>query len=108
MNGILGAADRQPTPNWGFTPNTGYTTMPGAVTGLADATTLRFWARGKTGGEKIMFFCEGVGCSPDTGYQTANPFDTVARNAAYVYDSTVAAFIAKGDLARAQDRGCAG
>jgi len=39
MNGILGATDRQPAPNWGFTPDAGYTTLPGAFTGLEGATT---------------------------------------------------------------------
>jgi hypothetical protein len=61
MNGVLGATDRQPTPNWGTQPNAGYD--------LTGTTSLRFMAKGAVGGEKVQFFCFGVGYDPDTGVQ---------------------------------------
>jgi uncharacterized protein (TIGR03437 family) len=179
MNGVLGPTDREPSANWGNSPDAGYD--------LTGATTLQFRARGMNGGENVLFFCCGVGFDPNTGVQTApypdssqrlalgvqlttswlqytipltgvdlhymlggfgwvasatgeladsrpitfylddiqylkarpndsrflvsyetikstNPFDAVERNAAYVYDNSVAliALLAAGDLARAQ------
>lgn len=61
MNGILGPTDRQPTPNWGTASGSGYN--------AAGATELRFMARGASGGEKVLFFCCGVGFDPGTGTQ---------------------------------------
>jgi len=61
MNGILGPTDREPTPNWG--------TVSGAGYNAAGATELRFMARGANGGEKVLFFCCGVGFDPNTGLQ---------------------------------------
>jgi len=72
MNGILGPTDRAPTPNWGSVPNAGYD--------LSGAAVLQFWARGANGGERILFFCCGVGWDPNTGAQTA-PYPDSARRA---------------------------
>ena len=69
LNGVLGSADRQPSPNWGGRPNAGY--------GLSGATALRFWARGAVGGEVVHFFAFGVG-------NTAAPFQPYPDSAAKV------------------------
>jgi hypothetical protein len=53
MNGVLGPTDRAPFANWGAQPNAGYD--------LTGATSLQFWARGSVGGERLQFFCFGVG-----------------------------------------------
>ena len=79
MNGVLGATDRQPVPNWGFTPNAGYD--------LSGATTLRFSVRGKAGGEKVLFFCCGVGYDPDTGRATS-PYPDSARRVSLPVQAT--------------------
>jgi hypothetical protein len=59
LNGILGANDRSPHPNFGTEPNAGID--------LTGATALTFWARGQSGGETIEFFMGGVGRDPNTG-----------------------------------------
>jgi len=57
MNGVLGATDREPSLNWGTQPDAGYD--------LSGATTLQFWAKGAHGGERVEFFCFGVGWNPN-------------------------------------------
>jgi hypothetical protein len=59
MNGMLGPDDSSPVENWGKVKNAGVD--------LSGATELSFWARGKRGGERVEFFCFGVGRDPDTG-----------------------------------------
>jgi len=56
MNGVLEANDTSPKPNWGD--------YPGAGVDLTGATELTFWARGAKGGERVEFFCAGVGRDP--------------------------------------------
>jgi hypothetical protein len=70
MNGVLGPTDRQPSPNWGDQPNAGFD--------LTGATQLQFWARGLNGGEKVEFFCFGVGYDPSNGAQVA-PYPDSSR-----------------------------
>src|SRR6267143_4620675 len=70
MNGVLGPTDRQPSPNWGDQPNAGLD--------LTGATQLQFWARGLNGGEKVEFFCFGVGYDPSTSAQVA-PYPDSSR-----------------------------
>jgi hypothetical protein len=59
MNGILEGTDIAPSENWGDKPNAGLD--------LSGATQLSFWARGETGGERVEFFCFGIGRNADTG-----------------------------------------
>jgi hypothetical protein len=59
LNGLLKCGDVQPSENWGEVCQAGFD--------LREATRLTFWARGERGGEKIEFFCGGVGRNPFTG-----------------------------------------
>lgn len=59
LNGVLGANDTTPHPNFGEVPNAGFD--------LTGATSLTFWARGQAGGETIDFFMGGVGRNAATG-----------------------------------------
>ncbi len=65
MNGILQGADTQPKENWGKSPNAGVD--------LQGANRLTFWAKGDKGGERVEFFCFGVGWDPNT-QQRSEPF----------------------------------
>jgi len=58
LNGILPNGASAPLPNFGTVADAGFD--------LSGATTLRFWARGQTGGEEIEFFVAGVGWNPAT------------------------------------------
>ena len=60
MNGVLGASDSAPRPNWGTVPESGLD--------LRGAKCLRFWARGKAGGEIVEFYALGVGRNPYGGW----------------------------------------
>lgn len=53
QNGTLTSGATFPSPNWGTMPDAG-------ITALAGATTLKFWARGESGGEQIEFFLAGI------------------------------------------------
>jgi uncharacterized protein (TIGR03437 family) len=72
MNGVLGPSARTPLANWGSQNNAGYA-------GASGATALQFFARGKNGGENILFFCCGVGFDPSTGAQTVPYPDSSQR-----------------------------
>ncbi|MBM4285500.1 MAG: hypothetical protein FJ128_09660 [Deltaproteobacteria bacterium] len=61
LNGVLEGDEVAPKENWGDYPNAGYD--------LRGATTLTFWVRGGRGGEKVEFFCFGVGRNAQTGAQ---------------------------------------
>jgi hypothetical protein len=111
LDGVLPPTVRQPIANWGDQTNTGYD--------LTSATMLRFWAKGSAGGEAVQFSV-GNTAAPfqpyparpadprlPVSYQTVkamSSFDIVLRNAAYVYDNSVAliALLGQGDTARAQ------
>jgi hypothetical protein len=79
MNGILyGVA---PLPYFGGTNLPGSPIIISNYSGydLTGATGLTYWARGKTGGEKVEFFVGGVGRDPASGNAT-NPFpDSLPR-----------------------------
>ncbi len=57
LNGTLTGDETEPQPNWGTEPNAGFD--------LSGATTISFYARGETGGEKVEFFVGGVGWAVD-------------------------------------------
>ena len=59
MNGVLQGAETAPKENWGDYPDAGID--------LQGATKVTFWARGEQGGERVEFFCLGVGRDPNTG-----------------------------------------
>jgi len=65
MNGVLTGEMVEPDPNWGEEthPNAG-------ILDLLKATKISFWAKGAKGGERVEFFCCGVGWNPDTGKKT--------------------------------------
>lgn len=65
MNGILQGSDRTPSLNWGDYPDAGID--------LSGATKLTFWAKGAVGGEKVEFFCSGIGRNSGNGTPT-NPY----------------------------------
>ena len=65
MNGVLEGSETFPKENWGTYPKAGFD--------LSGATTLTFWARGESGGERVEFFAFGVGRNPDTG-QPVTPY----------------------------------
>ena len=71
MNGVLGANDQAPVPNFGTVANAGID--------LTGATELVFWAKGARGGETIDFFFAGVGRNPQTGQPTAPYPDSSPR-----------------------------
>jgi hypothetical protein len=56
QNGTLTGTQTKPVANFGTVPNAGMD--------LTGATTLRFWARGHSGGEQVEFFLAGVGHEP--------------------------------------------
>ena len=60
MVGVLSGDEIAPRLNWGDSPNAGID--------LRGATKLTFWARGAKGGERVEFFCLGVGRDADTGH----------------------------------------
>ncbi|MCX6950566.1 MAG: hypothetical protein NTV51_00010 [Verrucomicrobia bacterium] len=82
MVGALSSGSSTPSANWGSLPNAGVD--------LTGATRLSFWARGEQGGEKVKFFCLGVGRDDQTGranmpYPESSPqittgFVTLTRN----------------------------
>jgi len=78
MNGALVGDDTQPRVNWG--------TRPKAGLDLRGARTLTFWARGARGGERVEFFCFGIGRDPNTGKPTA-PYPDSARKLSTGYVS---------------------
>lgn len=59
LNGYLEGSQTVPQLNWGDHPNAGLD--------LRGADRLTFWARGKSGGERVEFFALGVGWDPATG-----------------------------------------
>lgn len=59
QNGVLQGAAMEPVPNFGTVPNAGID--------LTGAQQLTFWARGKRGGERVEFFCGGVGRNANSG-----------------------------------------
>ncbi len=66
LNGVLRPPDMAPRPDFGK--------EPGAGVDLRGATRLTFLARGERGGERVEFFCLGVGRDPATGRPVApNP-----------------------------------
>lgn len=65
LNGVLGPGDRYPQQNWGTEPDAGYD--------LTGAKRLVFWARGRDGGERVEFFCGGVGWSVDFRGRSIEP-----------------------------------
>lgn len=77
MNGVLLGSDVRPRENWGDHPDAGVD--------LRGATELTFWARGAKGGERVEFFCLGVGRDPITGQPTAPfPDSSPKRSTGYV------------------------
>ena len=71
MNGVLPAGATEPICNWGDYKNAGVD--------LSGATTLKFWAKGEHGGEKIEFFVAGVGQHAITGHPIAPYPDSSER-----------------------------
>jgi len=71
QNGVLDAGQSVPELNWG--------TVPGAGMDLSGAVTLRFWARGERGGERIEFFHGGIGRDAVTGAPIAPYPDSSPR-----------------------------
>lgn len=65
LNGVMGPGDRYPRQNWGDEANAGYD--------LRGAQKLVFWARGRDGGERVEFFCGGVGWSVDHRGRSIEP-----------------------------------
>ena len=59
MNGVLQGKETEPRANWGDVRNAGVD--------LRGAKRLSFWTRGSKGGERVEFFCLGVGRNPFTG-----------------------------------------
>jgi hypothetical protein len=59
MNGIMQGNDNISTQNWGDYPEAGIN--------LQGSKNLSFWAKGEKGGERIEFFCCGVGRNPNNG-----------------------------------------
>jgi len=57
LNGTLQPGQREPEQNWGDAEDAGLD--------LRGARRLTFWARGRDGGERVEFFCGGVGWSVD-------------------------------------------
>lgn len=72
LNGVLRGGETAPQPNWGR--------QPGAGVNLRGASRLAFRARGERGGERVEFFCLGVGRDPATGVPTA-PYPDSDRKA---------------------------
>jgi hypothetical protein len=70
MNGAYQAKDNHPTLNWGEVPQAGIN--------LKGATHLTFWARGEKGGEKVKFFCFGIGRDNFSG-KTKKPYPDSAQ-----------------------------
>lgn len=64
MAGVLVPPQTAPQPDFGTRSDAGYDGN------LTNATSLTFWARGESGGEKIAFFLAGVGRDPFTGVPT--------------------------------------
>ena len=57
LNGVLTGDETGPQANWGDEPDAGFD--------LNGAANITFYARGKTGGEKVEFFVGGVGWKVD-------------------------------------------
>ncbi len=76
MNGAFLPKDSCATLNWGETP--------GAGVNLQGATKLTFWARGEKGGEKVKFFCFGLGRDSFSG-KARKPHPDSAPQAATGY-----------------------
>ncbi|MFH0881161.1 MAG: hypothetical protein V2A34_15730 [Lentisphaerota bacterium] len=82
MNGAFLPNEKAPSLNWGDVPNAGYD--------LRGSTKMTFWARGKKGGEKVKFFCFGIGRqsfsgkaikpSPDSSQQITTGFITLGKD----------------------------
>ena len=73
LNGVLSDSQRAPEANWGATPSAGID--------LSGSTDVTFWARGKTGRERVNFLCLGVGRDAETGRRTMPyPDSDRARN----------------------------
>ncbi len=69
LNGVVDGEEREPHSNWGDIPNAGCD--------LRGATELSFWARGRAGGERVEFFCGGIGRGPG---QSVKPYpDSLPR-----------------------------
>lgn len=72
LNGVLRGGETAPRPNWGE--------QPGAGVDLSGATRLTFLARGERGGERVEFFCLGVGRDATSGVAT-KPYPDSDRKA---------------------------
>lgn len=71
LNGVFEAGAQTPRQNWGEFPNAGYN--------IEGATRLTFWARGRDGGERVEFFCGGIGRNPATGTPNQPHPDSLQR-----------------------------
>lgn len=71
LNGVYDADAKRPRPDWGRARGAGYD--------LTGATQLTFRARGRDGGERVEFFCGGVGRGPGTGVPTERHPDSLTR-----------------------------
>jgi len=71
--GVFLPGEPSPMPNFGTHPNAGYR-MAGKL------ATLKFWARGAAGGEKIDFFVAGLGRDAETGTELAPHPDSSPRH----------------------------
>jgi hypothetical protein len=65
MNGYLNGTMVAPLPNWGD--------IPVAGVDVSGATSLTFYARGAVGGERVEFFCCGVGNTTGMPYPDSSP-----------------------------------
>lgn len=63
VNSVVPVEHKDPQPNWGDFPGGGHN--------LTGATRLTFRARGKEGGERVRFFCLGMGRRASTGCASA-------------------------------------
>lgn len=65
LNGVIDSGERTPRQNWGDVGHAGLD--------LRGASRLTFWARGRDGGERVEFFCGGVGWSVDYKGRSVEP-----------------------------------
>ncbi len=65
LNGILTGDETEPQANWGDEPGAGFD--------LSGAAGITFYARGKTGSEKVEFFVGGVGWKVDWQGNSTTP-----------------------------------
>ena len=78
QNGVVLADAEELTENWG--------TYPSAGLDLSAFSKLTFFARGKEGGEKVDFFCLGIGRNAKTGATQADypyPDSSPKQNTGY-------------------------